>query len=75
MWLNLKLRILIIRYKLSNIIESYYKMIMGNNKELIKERLKICKKECDARHICPVCGCVLRAKAASKTNRCPINKW
>lgn len=48
---------------------------MGNNKELIKERLKTCKKECNVRHICPVCGCVLRAKAASKTNRCPINKW
>lgn len=59
------------------IVEAYLNVMTGANKELALKRLDICKPcmfynktlgTCN-------CGCVMRAKATVKREKCPKSKW
>jgi len=39
-----------------------------------RKRLNKCK-ECTEKKTCPFCGCNLWAKAALKTEQCPLGRW
>ena len=46
------------------------------DRKLARERISICNIcEYNARGICALCGCVLKAKTKLKTESCPIDKW
>ena len=77
MLLNLTLRIQILRYKISNIIDSYWIFITASKYQRArsKYRMNRCKSNCNARFLCPRCKCVLAAKSINKLNECPIDKW
>lgn len=58
------------------IIKGFTKLLKGENTELSKERLKVCK-DCEDRAgiICGRCGCFLRAKTRDESEHCPNGLW
>lgn len=77
MKLNLLLNTQIILSKISSIIKSYASLLFATKaqRDRRKERMSICKDQCGANKICPVCYCPLKVKSLLKENECPLYKW
>lgn len=58
------------------ILSAFKKLLKGENTELSKKRLEICK-DCEDRVgiLCGVCGCYLKAKTRDEEEKCPKEKW
>jgi len=59
----------------------WWNVITNNQTEEARKRYEICM-QCDKKkkigknnYICSICGCVLKAKAASPEEKCDLNKW
>lgn len=66
--------------KLRNIIIGNWRNLTGYQSDEMKRRLDICKS-CEhnikyaGSHICDLCGCILKSKAAVESEKCLMNKW
>lgn len=62
---------------MSPILEGYWNLLTGRNKELMKVRCEICSG-CVFLSVsgsCLRCGCGVRAKASVTQEKCPEGKW
>lgn len=69
---------------LNNIIHGWYYYIVGKNKSLYNERMKVCRgcplnstnfyKEKGIEH-CTICSCPLNAKLRVPDQECPHGLW
>ncbi len=59
-----------------SIVRAFTKLFKGENTDLAKERLRVCK-DCDDRVgiLCGICGCYLKAKTRDEEETCPLSKW
>lgn len=51
---------------------------MVSDKEVIKERIEVCKTCPEKRpvvNVCAKCGCFIPLKAIYEGNTCPLDKW
>lgn len=68
---------------LKDIVNGWYNHLTNQNQEVASKRLNIClpcefnstPKELKISSTCNKCGCFLKAKAANKSSKCPIEKW
>lgn len=62
----------------SDILEGYWKLLTGQNREVMKTRAEICYN-CGFLNrtfgTCGRCGCGIKAKASLDQEKCPEGKW